>query len=262
MRRTRIVTVMIPLIAFAVHSFDASPQSESGKSLLERVERTYNSLDSYQFEGTISSQVRSVASEINIDTPFVMAAIKPDRLRVEIKSPAFGLDCLLIASGTTIWEYLPLQGQYTRKKSKKDYVGKELSFRMWAVALGVTLPSFERITETLKRAEIVREEWIGVSGSKNCYVVEAEYDSPDFGLGGGSSHKTFWIDKDRYSVLKEITRDTMRLGALRGAETKYVTTFTVVKLNELIDDALFIFTPSDAAKEVKQLNGEQKSKRK
>jgi outer membrane lipoprotein-sorting protein len=54
----------------------------------------------------------------------------------------------------------------------------------------------------------------------------------------------------------------MKLGALRGAETKYVTTFVVVKLNEVLDDALFIFTPPDGAKEVKQLVRPQKAKTK
>jgi outer membrane lipoprotein-sorting protein len=197
MRRTRMATIMITFIALAVTGFEALPGQESGKRLLERVERTYNSLDSYQFQGTISSQVSSDAGVINIDSPFVMAAIKPDKVRVEIKSPAMGLEYMSIASGTITWEYLPRQGQYTRKESKEAYVDKELSFRMWALALGVMLPSFERITAQLKRAEIVREESIEVSGSKNCYVVEAEYDSPDYGLGGGSSHKTFWIDRDR-----------------------------------------------------------------
>ena len=251
---------MITFIVLAVQPFEALPGQESGTSLLESVERRYKSLDSYQFEGTISSQVRSAAGEINIDAPFVMAAIKPDKLRVEIKSPAMGLEYFSIASGTTTWEYLPRQGQYTRKESKEAYVDKELYFRMWALALGVMLPSFERITEGLKRAEIVREESIGVSGGKNCYVVEAEYDSPDYGLGSGRSHKTLWIDKDRYAVLKEITTNTMKSGALGSAETIYVTTFSVVKLNELLADALFIFTPPEGAKEVEQLNGPQKTK--
>ncbi|MGH7807683.1 MAG: LolA family protein [Thermodesulfobacteriota bacterium] len=262
MRRTKMATIMITLSVLAVARFDALPGQESGKSLLEKVERTYKNLDSYQFEGTISSQIESASGEISIDASFVMAAIKPDKVRVEIKSPAMGLEYFSIASGKTTWEYLPRQGQYTRKESKEAFGEKELYFRMWALALGVMLPSFERITERLKNAEIVREESISVSGSKNCYVVEAEYDSPDYGHGGGTSHKTFWIDRDRYAVLKEITTDTMKLGALRGAETRYVTTFAVVKLNEPLDDSLFIFTPQDGAKEVKQFDRPQKTKAK
>jgi outer membrane lipoprotein-sorting protein len=262
MRITSMATTMITFIVLAVQCFESSPGQESGKSLLERVERTYKSLDSYQFEGTMSTQVSSADGKINIDAAFVMAANKPDKIRVEIKSPAMGLEYFSIASGKTTWEYLPRQGQYTRRESKDAYVDKELYFRMWALALGVMLPSFERITERLMRAEIVREESIAISGIRNCYVVEAEYDSPDYGLGSGPSHKTFWIDKDRSAVLKEISTDTMKSTALVGAETVYVTAFTVVKLNELLDDALFIFSPPSEAKEVKRLDGPQKTKTK
>ena len=128
--------------------------------------------------------------------------------------------------------------------------------------MGVKLPSFGGFTEHLKRAEIVREESIEVNGPRNCYVVEAEYDAPDFGFGGGTTHKTFWIDKDRFSILKEITTEPMKLGTMRGAETKYITTVEVVKLNEQLDDALFIFTPQAGTKEVKRLSGQQRAKTK
>ena len=251
MRKANAV-LMITFIVLSAKGFDGLDVQESGKSLLERVEQTYNSLASYQFEGTISSQTSTVSGVINIDVPFEMAAIKPDRVRLAIKNPPMGLEFMSIASGTTTWEYWARQKQYSRKESKQTYAAKELSLRVWAVALGVKLPIFERITENLKIAEIIREESIEITGSKNCYVVEAEYDSPDFGVGGGSSHKTFWIDRDRFAVLKEISTETVKLGAMRGAETKYITTFKVVRLNEQLDNTLFIFTPPDGTSEVRR----------
>jgi hypothetical protein len=60
-------------------------------------------------------------------------------------------------------------------------------------------------------------------------------------------------------VLKEVATNKMKPGALGGAtEITYLTTFAAAKLNEPLPDALFIFTPPDGAREVKQFNTPQK----
>ena len=84
MRRTRITTIVLTFIVLSAKGFEALPTQDGGRSILERVELTYKSLASYQFEGTISLQISSATGVINVDSPFVMAAIKPDRIRFEL----------------------------------------------------------------------------------------------------------------------------------------------------------------------------------
>lgn len=261
MHTTRLATIVIALIAFSVSGFQALPNQDAAKDLLERVAQTYKSLTTYHFEGTVTSEMRSLGAQAKIEAPFVIAAIKPDRMRVEIKSQAMGMESVSIASGRTTWEYLPQHRQYTKKESR-TYDENELYIRMWAVALGVRLPQFEHVTERLKEAKILREESVEVSGSsRHCYVIEAEYNSSGPQLGIESSYRTFWVERDRYTVLKEVATDKIKPGALGGAtESTYLTTFTIAKLNEPLPDALFIFTPPEGAKEVKQLGAPQKKR--
>src|SRR5689334_1758227 len=124
MIRTQNTTVVMALIAFAIQPLDAFPGQDSGKSVLEKVERTYNSLDSFQFEGTISSEVRVPTGDVNASSRFLFAAIKPDKIRLEIKNSPMGLEILSITSGTTTWEYWPQKRQYTVRESKEAFVNK------------------------------------------------------------------------------------------------------------------------------------------
>ncbi len=103
-----------------------------------------------------------------------------------------GMESISVVAGNITWEYLSPQNQYTKKEAKEVRRDNELYFRVWAVALGVRLPQFEHVTERLKEAKILREESVEVSGSsRNCYVIEAVYDSSDPRLGIESSYRTF-----------------------------------------------------------------------
>lgn len=261
MRKMKSATIIVAFILFVKGGSEALPNQDIAKDLLEKVSETYKSSSSYHFEGTVTSETKSPVVQSKIEAPFVLAAIKPDRIRVEVKSPAMGLEILSITSGRTTWEYLFPQRQFTKKESKATYAENELYSRMWAVALGVMLPQFE-YTERLVKAKILSEESVEISNtSRSCYVIEAEYDSSDSRPSGGTSHKTLWVDKERYVVLKEVATNKMTWAALGGpAEMIFVTTFNVSKLNEPLPDALFIFTPPDGAKEVKQFNAPQKRK--
>jgi outer membrane lipoprotein-sorting protein len=132
-----------------------------------------------------------------------------------------------------------------------------------AVALGVLLPRYDNVMDGLKQARNLRGESLDLNGTNiDCYVIEAQYDTPEAFPGAISSAKSFWIDKKRYVVVREEYTTKIDSSAM-GAPQEHVHTniFTVVKLDELLPETLFTFTPPEGAIEVADFTS-QKTKKK
>lgn len=243
----------------------ASAQTErEARAILSKVSDSYRTAQSYHFEADDVIETKGEGLQMKREAHFVMAVVKPDKFRMEVKGSMMGLDIVVVSSGTTTWEYLPRQKQYTRSEgtlttvTSKGIDGSEITsdkdtlMRVSAVALGVAIPNYQEIMNIVKDPRLLREEAIELGGSSiDCYVVEADNAFPEFVERANTSPKTFWIDKTRYVVLRESYTMKMREGPVGGPmETKHTTSFKLVKINEPIPDSLFVFAPPEDAKQV------------
>jgi outer membrane lipoprotein-sorting protein len=266
MTRSRISCCII-FVTLAISVSSASGNKSDAAEIIAKVAETYRNAQSYEFDVLEVLETTARGSETKKETRVHVAAVKPDKMQMEITGSMMGLDSLMISNGSTTWEYLPNHKQYVKRigtpttitskgiDSKKTALNKELYFRVWAAALGVSMPDYSGIEQTMLNPRLLREEPIEVSGTNiDCYVIEGDDTQPQFDL----SPKTFWIDKARYLVVRE-----MYTLSLRGqGVTKHTTVFKVATVNELLPDSMFLFTPPEGATLVDDFNSNDGSLKK
>ena len=232
--------------------------------VLQRVAETYRAAHSYHFEATIVREMKSQGIYTKTEFPIVVAAIKPDRMRMEIRSAAMNVDILAISNGRTIWEYLPRQKEYTKRDVAEIGDDTALYFLMWSAALGVALPQYEQIVAHRGEARFLRDEAIVLNTrSIDCYVIQAEYDSPVPSRGREPLVRTYWIDKLQYLVLKEVCVANGTFGdATPLLENTSITTFSVASVDQPLSESMFVFTRPEGANEVKRVSTPEKRRQK
>jgi outer membrane lipoprotein-sorting protein len=232
-----------------------SQDQKNSQVVLDKVSETYKTSRSYYFEAVVISEIKSAGLNMKTEAPITIAVMKPDKMRTQVSNPMMQLEVLIVSNGETTWEYMPNQKKYTKRESSVGNVDKELYHQIWASALGVIFPRYDRINEGITRARILPDEVIQIGGNDiDCYVVEAEFSPIEPNSESKPSTKSFWIDKTRNIVLKEISRSKMKTELGGPIERIQTTIFRTANINETLPDTLFIFAPPEGAKEVKDLN--------
>ena len=263
---------LIISMLFLLTSTSLSQERDEARGILKKVAETYRNLKSYYFESNIVVHVKRGQTQVTIDSPIVLAAVRPDKMRMEIKRSPMMLDWVVISNGSTTWEFIPTRNEYTKKSGGRTTItakgrdgiertiDKDEYLRVMAVALGVLLPRYDNVMDGLKQARNLREESVDLNGTNiDCYVIEAQYDTPEAFPGAISSAKSFWIDKKRYVVVREEYTTKIDSSAM-GAQQEHVHTniFTIVRLDELLPETLFTFTPPEGAIEVADFTSQKK----
>jgi outer membrane lipoprotein-sorting protein len=265
--------VLIISMLFLLTSISLSQERDEARGILKKVAETYRNLKSYYFESNIVVKVKRGQTQVKMDSSIVLAAVKPDKMRMEIKKSPMMLDWVVISNGSTTWEFIPTRNEYTKKPgglttiTAKGIDGVERTsdkdeyLRVMAVALGVLLPRYDNVMDGLKQARNLRDESLDLNRTNiDCYVIEAQYDTPEAFPGAISSAKVFWIDKKRYVVVRE--EYTAKIDSSMGAqEHVHTNILTVVKLDELLPETLFTFTPPEGATEVEDFTSQKKKKK-
>src|SRR5262249_38702546 len=143
----------------------------------KRVGETYKNMKSYHFEMMSVTETKVEAGQLKslqrTEEAFIIAAIKPDRSRVETKSP--NLSIVTIYDGKTNWVYVPALKKYLKRtvetaKTKKsvdfdfDNLDSGLEFfgfdiiGMLARQPAKQLIEYEQIANGVKEAKLLREE--------------------------------------------------------------------------------------------------------
>lgn len=232
---------------FATTGLSLAQQPISGEELLAKASEAYRNLKSYHFEGVMvyEAETEAMQERIKVETPIVMAAVRPGRLRDEFKRKT-----LTVSDGRSTWVYSARLNQYAKRKAAAlagdGTVELETGF----------MSKYWRMTEGLKQAKVLREEVVELEGkAAECYVVEASYEPAAESSNFEALPKLFWIDKKRHIVLKDVSGVVIKSpqpGAAR--HLRQTTMFSIARINEPVADDLFAFNVPEGAREADELN--------
>ena len=226
MRRfTGIALMLLPLSCNLLIAQDAA-------EILKKVEETYKNLSTYDVV-----QVRTTESKISgsdlvdrTDQSERIARAPGSKSRLEQSGGV-----VTISDGEHTWQYEQRNNTYTILSS---------------AGLGHSIITIN--IHNIKSARVLREEPINLqSGPVPCYVVEVVYrPTSDAPPGTEVPPATFWVDKDRYLVLK--MHNTNSVGSIYS-EIIITQTITKAVINQPLPDSLFQFTPPSGAVQVERL---------
>jgi hypothetical protein len=110
---------------------------------------------------------------------------------------------------------------------------------------------FRNFVKVANRANFVREERIPFDGnSVDCYVIQIDTDSPPTQRPSSELYR-WWVDKKRYLVLRE----DLEHKPARPDEPPPISgsaVYSVARINEPIDESLFVFAPPADARLVEK----------
>jgi thiol-disulfide isomerase/thioredoxin/outer membrane lipoprotein-sorting protein len=237
-------------VAFALVAFVAAAQPlPDGQALFDRAQAAVKSFHSLQFTAETTSGLASETGSIT--TEMSAAYLNPGKTRTEAK--AAGVTILDVSDGETTWVYNSRVKQYAKIQAAQG-PGAVVA------TMGIKMPDVSSIHTSYKTSG---EETIESDGQKHeCWVVEmrvAEFNIPSTGDDKAPSSKmtgavmTLWIDKKLGIDLQSTLVMKMQIAG-NAMEMHQRTVKTGIKIDQPIDEALFVFTPPADAKEVKELN--------
>ncbi len=248
----KVITIFAWLIL--VSAGPGFPQSAGDAlQLLKQVSETYRNLKSSHFEGVTTVKTQSSSVQHVLETPFVVAAVKPSLLRVETKNSLTAM--LTVSDGETTWNYMPRIHEYTRVAgAPAGALGTDAARDSDLSAVHNPLGQYERLAERTTAAKILREDRIEVGGRNvDCFVVELA-SAPENAPGVEALPRLLWIDKVRYLVLRDNQTFKIRRPYTPLAEKTQTTVLGLATVNEPVPDSLFKFVPPDGAREVAELS--------
>ena len=244
------VVAAVALFIFSRPGFAQDQDQPEPQILLERVGETYRNLKSYRFELSIVTESRAkgaqqVESESRSEERVLLAACKPNLMRIELKNPTLSLT--KVSDGESSWISFPALGQYMRKEG--GAADPEVA-AAWLKRATSLVADYESLAQRGRHARFLRVEAVKVGGRRaDCQVVEIEYASGSAAIMP-ESRRRLWIDRARNLVLKEITYFQTRTAFGNFSETKRTVNFTAVDLGGPLSDSIFSFTPQKGSRKV------------
>ena len=173
--------------------------------------------------------------------------VNPGKMRIDSKM--LGMAFTMISDGESTWAY---------NSMGKEYVKRPVALGTTALssAMGVRLPDVSKVSMS---AKTLREETIEVDGEKHdCWVVEHSIGKMEVpGSQGAPAVQvsdmvmTQWIDKKLLFAFQITT--SMNMQATDHIQMTMI--MRGLKIDQLLPDSLFTFTPPPGAKEVPDLLG-------
>jgi cytochrome c biogenesis protein CcmG, thiol:disulfide interchange protein DsbE len=239
---------------------DSQNAPPDAKAILKQVAETYKNLKSYHFEANVKSEQKTESMGMRklyiSEEEFVLAAIAPDRSRMESRNPEFSM--ANISDGQTTWTYSPVRNEYARKAAETatNRTGADrnpMDPLMMFSRVKSVLGDYSRLGDRVKEANIVGEEPVFVSGQMiKCYVIEVIYSVA--AVQGSTTSRKLWVDKTRSVILREEDRSKSRTPWGSSNDWNRVTIYSIARVNEQPPNELFSFTPPGGAKEVPELS--------
>ena len=204
---------------------------EDAMQILSRVGQTYRGSKSYHFEGATVSETDSAAAKSTSETEFVVAYTAPNKFRVEFRYPNAG-NWVRVSDGRTLSRYRSITKELKQQAAGSDDLN---------ILNGTLMVSLNDIDQGVKKARLLDSEPVSLGGQNvDCYVIELERDQPHVLTGTESLPEKLWIDKSRFIVLRRVSgTKSVTQSADKATENLRTTTFSVARINEPVEDALF-----------------------
>jgi len=196
--RMRIVStllgVVIALAATGVGAEETDPQV-----ILEKAAAAYKAIDTYEAEGTATSDIDSAQGKFNIVTEFTIRLKKPNLYRISWEQsnatvPAMNQSGAVWSDGTQAWLYMGVLKAYSKMPNDAMAIGGATGVSGGAA---YTIPSMllnelasqPSILSRLVDPKLVRSEEVD---GDDCYVIEAS--------SIVSKLETLWISKESFLI--------------------------------------------------------------
>src|SRR5262245_30411262 len=172
------VVAAVALFIFSRPGFAQDQDQPEPQILLGRVSETYRNLKCYRFELSIVTESRAegaqqVDSESRSKERVLLAACKPNLLRIELKNPTLSLT--KVSDGESSWVSFPALGQYIRKEG--GVADPEVA-AAWLKRATSLIADYESLARRARRAHFLRVEAVKVGGRRaDCQVVDVGYAS-------------------------------------------------------------------------------------
>jgi thiol-disulfide isomerase/thioredoxin len=214
--------------------------------ILQRVATNYRQASSTWLEGEIEAVARGPSGERSTKAPFRLALGPGGKVRDELIHPSAG--AMRVSNGQQTWLYLAAANQYMRQPAGNE--DADLSRGGMAAVLLLTLRTLDQGVESVN---LLPEERLLFQGeNRPCHVVEVVQEGGATGLAMPKASRRFWIDRDRFVVLKQVTAIGTGMGQ-RSVEQVETLRYTRVALGQPLPDSLFSFRAPKGAKQVDQI---------
>ena len=233
----------------------AKSETEGAPGVLSAALAKFANASSYHIEGTRESNSDDDVQRRWDKETFTLARASATRYHYDIKIPDRWN--VLIADGTTEWEFQPWRNEYARRlvptaEPKPDspddvirYVTEHQARYYFA--------ELQRSVD-IKNAEFLDPETISIAGQQiPCYVVRVRFTGAE--SAGSGSGTTFWIEKERQLVRKISSVSSFSPSVVTPLRKMHITdtiTYQIVDL-ETAPATLFTFDVPREAKQVPRL---------
>jgi thiol-disulfide isomerase/thioredoxin/outer membrane lipoprotein-sorting protein len=242
------------------HSISASAQpTPDAQAILNKVNETYRNLKSYQFEYKTVSDSKTerdgLTSTMRDERLSRITVVRPDRIRVETQDSHSSV--VFIADGNTVWLYSSQLNAYTKRAAGRvDIFAAAKSnysrYEEMARQVNTKLADYARLTAEPHNLALLPNETLTVEGRQiTCYVLSLVR-----GVGSNKDISRYWIDRERYLVLRESTDQTFPISSDSVMRSLRLVNFISAAINEPVADSAFSYRPPKGAIEIDRLDTE------
>jgi thiol-disulfide isomerase/thioredoxin/outer membrane lipoprotein-sorting protein len=235
---------------------EAKSETEGAPGFLSAALAKYANASSYHIEGTRESNSSDDVQRRWEQETFTLARASATRYHYDVKIPDRWN--MLIADGTTEWEYQPWRNEYARRsipttEPKPDSPDDVIRYVTEHQARSY-FAELQRGIE-IKTAEFLNPETLSIAGQQiPCYVLHVRFTSAESADPGSGT--TFWIEKERQVVRRLSSVSTFSpsvVTPLRKVHMIDTTTYKIVDLGGQPPATLFTFDVPRGANQVSRL---------
>lgn len=261
MRFVSATTKVLLLLFLASLPIFAQSTSElpDAHTLISNIAVTYRAMKTYSASGTNVMEVSGPGMQQKMEFPMTITGDSAGKMRMETHG---AVSMLMVSDGENLWMYLAPLNKYTKlpfsKLGATDPAGAP---PVPMPGMGVDLfARYRGLDANVKEARVLRSETIQAKGSDvSCWVLYVEFELaasqrtpvPGTATIDPRQSSTLWVEKTHYLVYRE---DSIRRVTLRPStpptESKMMTTFEEIRVNQPVGPDTFTFTPPPGATEM------------
>ncbi|NQU43315.1 DUF2092 domain-containing protein [bacterium] len=214
--RKAVVILLLTIVPWLIGC--GSGQKESAQEILNRVVANYQSMETFQSEGTINVDMKMNGKAVKVSTSFSMRLKKPNMYLISWEQKNEAMEALGVSmknngfvwsDGSQPFLYMGIRGFYTKMDSDAMALGAATGISGGAAntvpALFFPFEGFPSGLGRVKNPKVVKTEKID---GEECHVIEGDSE-----IYRG---ETFWVSKSRNVILKY--SHTMEIsGQVQGA---------------------------------------------